>query len=75
MADDSYKNMVLGFVATCNDQTDGLVRLMEANPALDERERKLMIDHMKRLQRGLAKASDQEIEYFELLTARRTASE
>lgn len=68
---DNYSVIALNFVATCNDQTDGLVRLIETS-ALDPQDKKLIIDHMKRLQRGLAKATNAELEYMEHLSHRPT---
>lgn len=66
MADSSFKTSALNFVAINNDQTDGLVRLIEAS-SLCEQDKTLIIQHMQRLQRGLAKATDAELEYMELL--------
>lgn len=71
------KDSLLQFVAINNDQTDGLVVLLnELKNRLpdsgDQQTLDLTIQHMTRLQRGLAKATDQEISYMELLDTYRS---
>lgn len=67
----SSNSAMLEFVALANDQTDGLVGMMNtfsgglATPT--PRDWDLIINHMQLLQRSLAKSIDQEISLLEAI--------